>query len=100
MANQEEPKHHPRTVQSVEDAAIKLIRYTDQNGEDVVQFALVGENNVILLDHKELGLGPQRTPMGFATGWLKEGILQLLKPKDPYATVKANTTSTAAPGSI
>lgn len=82
---------------------MKLIRYTDQNGESMVQFALVGANNVILLDHKEIGLGPERTPMGFATGWLKEGVLTLMKPSDPYESKSVPQPSAGwspVPGSI
>jgi hypothetical protein len=75
----EESKYPPKTIQAVEEVSIKLIRYTDQNGENMSQFALVGENNVIMLDHKALGISEQRTPMGFALGWLRDGIFAMLK---------------------
>lgn len=76
---QEETMYPPKTVISVSPAQIVLVRYKDQNGDETVQFALAGENNIILLDHRAIGIGQERTPMGFATSWLKEGILEKLK---------------------
>ena len=55
---------------------LALVSYVDQNGNEVTQFAIVGDNTVVLIDRKEMGIaGQERTPSGFATGWLRDGIL-------------------------
>jgi hypothetical protein len=54
---------------------MKLISYSDGTGNETTQFAIVGDNTVMLLDSRTLVGAESRTPTGFATGWLKDSIL-------------------------
>lgn len=62
-----------------------IVSYVDQDGREVNQFAIAGDNNVMLLDSRSIGLGTARTPSGFATGWLRAQILEALG-RDPSET--------------
>ena len=66
----------PSTLQSVKGVDIALVSYTDQNGQQINQFAVVGDNSVLLLDNRSFAGGTERTPAGFATGWLKDQVLK------------------------
>jgi hypothetical protein len=71
----QEQQFPPNTVQSTKKVDLALISYSDGTGQQVTQFAIVGDNSVLLLDSKELVGAEGRTPTGFATGWLKDGVL-------------------------
>jgi hypothetical protein len=70
------PKALPRTLLSVRDAEIKLVTYVDQGGVEVTQPVLVGESQVMLLDSRTILGASERTPVGFATNWLRDAILK------------------------
>lgn len=78
---QEETKYAPKTVLSAVAVELALVSYTDGDGMMTTQFAIVGNNNVMLLDSKELGLGSERKPAGQAGGWLRDGILAAMGKK-------------------
>jgi hypothetical protein len=76
------PNQNPvtKTVQSVVPAEFRLVTYIDQLGQQVNQFcAVIGEDRVLLFDNREFAGGTERTPAGFATGWLREQILTAVK---------------------
>lgn len=72
---QETQKGNPRTVQTVKRVDLALVSYADHNGEVVNQFAVVGDSTVLLLDNKEFAGTSERSPSGWATGWLKDQVL-------------------------
>lgn len=76
--SQQEQNFPPRTVISAAPVDLALVSYTDNDGQVVSQFAIVGNNNVILLDSREIGVGQERRPAGQAGGWLKDGILKAM----------------------
>ena len=83
LAPESTPKVPPRTVLKVEKAELVFVTYGDQNGEGQRQLALrckdnTGTDALLLLDHREIGIGTERTLSGLATGWLKEGALKIL----------------------
>lgn len=80
MSNEySQAKIPPKTVRSVRPVDMVLVSYVDQNGVEVNQFAFAGDNTVLLIDRKEMGIASQeRTPSGYATGWLREGILKAM----------------------
>jgi len=85
----------PRTVKSVKKLDLVVVSYDDQNGNEVSQFAFTGDNNIVLLNTQALlGIG-QKTPAGFATGWLREQMLSMLGHED--VSEQAPTTSTSIP---
>jgi hypothetical protein len=69
----------PRSVQDAKLVHLALVSYTDQRGQRITQLAVVGENNVHLLEGKLLGFSPLQTPQGVASDWLRDGIFELLK---------------------
>lgn len=71
-------QYQPKTVLSAAPVDLAMVSYVDNDGEVVTQFAIVGNNNVMLLDSKEIGLGTERKPAGQAGGWLKDGILKAM----------------------
>lgn len=68
-----------KTVHSVRSAELKLVSYTDHLGQQVNQFcAVIDKDRILLFDNKEFAGGTERTPAGFATGWLRDQILKKL----------------------
>jgi len=78
MEQQTQAETKPNSVLSAKAVDLALVSYTDPNGEVQTQFAIVGAQNVVLLDSSKLGVGQVRTPAGSATGWLKDGILKAM----------------------
>jgi hypothetical protein len=70
----------PRTVLSAKVVNLALVSFVDEKGRQITQLAIVGENNVHLLDSKEMGFRKETTPSGLATEWLKKGIFEKLSP--------------------
>lgn len=50
-----------------------LVSYADDRGDEVAQLAVVGDNNVYLLD-----VLAKRAPKGEAAKWLREGTFEKL----------------------
>lgn len=69
----------PKTVIAVQPVTMALVQYTDDSGREISQLALVGDNNVHLLESRELGLSQERTPQGRANSWLSEGVFTKIK---------------------
>ena len=67
--------NQPNKLLSVTKADLAFVVYTGPAGEEIRQLAIVGQNTVILLNHRQLGIGEISTPSGLATSWLKDGIL-------------------------
>lgn len=56
-----------------------LVSYVDEAGQVVTQLAIIGDNNVNLLESRNLGLSKTTTPQGKASKWLTEGVLATVK---------------------
>ena len=56
-----------------------LVSYVDESGQTVTQLAVVGEQNVNLLESRALGVTKTSTPQGRASKWLTDGILAMVK---------------------
>ena len=68
----------PRTVEAAKLVELALISYVDDYGRKTTQLVLLGDNNVQLLDMKALGLNKDKTLVGLAADWLKDGVFKLL----------------------
>ena len=80
MLVQQQPQmQQPRTVTAVQPVNLVLVSYVDERGLPVTQLAVVGENNVNLLESRGLGFSKTTTPQGSATKWLVDGVMKLLK---------------------
>lgn len=67
-----------RTVLDVKEVKLAVVSYKDDTGRLVAQLAIVGDNNVNLLESRSLGLTKETTPQGFASNWLRDGIFEKL----------------------
>ena len=63
-------------MKAVQPVQLVLISYADERGMDVTQLALVGDNNVHLLESRSLGLNNGQTPQGRASKWLADGVFK------------------------
>lgn len=66
-------------VIAVQPVSLALVSYVDERGATVTQLAVVGENNVNLLESRSLGITQSTTPKGPASSWLTKGVLKYLK---------------------
>lgn len=73
----------PKTVLGVQPVQLALVSYVDDSNQLVVQLAVVGDNNVHMIESRALGLSKSTTPQGQATKWLRDGIFNLLGKKVP-----------------
>lgn len=71
----------PRKVIAAKRVDLALVTYTDETNTQQVQLAVVGDNNVHLLEGRAMGLSRSTTPQGNASEWLKNGILEKLGAK-------------------
>lgn len=55
-----------------------LVTYRDEYNTTQSQLAVVGENNIHLLESRSLGLSKNTTPQGTASQWLRDGIFAAL----------------------
>ncbi len=69
---------NPKTVLAVKEVRIALVSYNDETGLPQSQLAVIGDNNVHLLNARNMGISNTST-QGQATEWLKEGIFKKLK---------------------
>lgn len=71
-------KGTPRSVVAAKPVQLVLVTYHDEFGDQATCLAVVGENNVHLLDGKVTALSTTTTPSGRASEWMKEGVLKTL----------------------
>lgn len=79
MSVQQPQMSLPRTVTAVQPVSLALVSYVDERGITVTQLAVVGENNVNLLESRALGFSKSATPQGSASKWLVDGVRKLIK---------------------
>lgn len=73
----------PRTVVGAKIVELALVSYQDESNQTVSQLAVVGENEVHLLESRVFGLSKVTTRQGPASAWMAEGVMKALgKKKD------------------
>lgn len=70
----------PRKVLGAKRVELALVTYTDESNTRHTQLAIIGDNNVHLLEGRTLGFSKNTTPQGNASEWLKKGIFEALAP--------------------
>lgn len=60
---------------------LALVTYIDEYNVQQVQLAVVGDNQVHLLESRGLGLSKNTTPQGTASEWLRKGLFEALGKK-------------------
>jgi hypothetical protein len=70
--------NQPRTVLGAKRVEIALVTYTDETNTPQTQLAIIGENNVHLLEGRAMGLSKVTTPQGNASSWLRDAIMAKL----------------------
>lgn len=68
----------PKTVIAAKPVELALVTYTDESNTQQTQLAVIGENNVHLIEGRALGLSKNTTPQGSASEWLRKGIFAKL----------------------
>lgn len=76
---QSRSRSEPKTVLGAAKVNLALVAWCDEDGQEYVQLAVVGKNNVTMLDTRSLGFGKIRTPAGEARAWLRDGIFEKLE---------------------
>jgi hypothetical protein len=78
MPDQTSIQNETKTVLAVKTVDLALVRYKDDAGTEFVQLAVIGDNNVHMIDGKLFGFSRNATPQGPANEWLKKGIFEKL----------------------
>lgn len=68
----------PKTVIAAKPVELALVTYTDETNTQQTQLAVIGENNVHLIEGRALGFSKNTTPQGSASEWLRKGIFEKL----------------------
>ena len=68
-----------RTVQGAKHVDLALVTYTDESNTQHTQLAIVGDNNVHLIEGRALGFSKNTTPQGVASEWLRKLIFEKLE---------------------
>lgn len=68
----------PKTVIAAKPVELALVTYTDETNTQQTQLAVIGENNVHLIEGRALGFSKNTTPQGSASEWLRKGIFAKL----------------------
>ena len=68
----------PRKVLAAKRVELALVTYTDETNTQHTQLAVIGDNNVQLLEGRMMGLTKNTTPQGTASEWLRKGIFEKL----------------------
>jgi len=71
----------PRKVLAAKRVDLALVTYTDESNTQQTQLAIIGDNNIHLLEGRSLGFSKNTTPQGSASNWLKTGIFEKLNEK-------------------
>lgn len=69
----------PRTVIAAKRVELALVTYTDESNTQFTQLAIVGENNVHLIEGRAMGFSKNSTPQGSASEWLRKAIFEKLQ---------------------
>jgi hypothetical protein len=77
-----ETNEGPRTVQAAKLVNLALVSYTDDQNQKRTQIAVVGENNIHLIEGKVTGFSNITTPQGPASEWLRDAIFEALRAKE------------------
>ena len=72
----------PRKVLGAKVVELALVTYTDETNTQHTQLAVIGDNNVHLIEGRALGFSKNTTPQGTASEWLKKGIFEKLRPNE------------------
>ncbi len=76
----------PRTVRSAKFVKMAVVEYADPDGTERAQFAVVGDNTLVLVNGNPLGITNNRNePAGVASKWLRDAVFKALGlevPKD------------------
>lgn len=75
------PRGEARTVVAAKPVELVMVSYYDEYGVGHTQLAVVGDNNVHLLDGKATGFSQTATPHGLGSDWLTKGVFSTLKKK-------------------
>ena len=78
LIDQEQSRAAPRTVLAAKGVDLALITYVDEQGTQITQLAVVGDNRVHVLDGKPMGFSKVTTPQGLANDWLRDGVFSKL----------------------
>lgn len=70
-----------KTVTAAKHVDLALVSYHDENDQLVTQLAVVGDNEVHLLESRGLGISKTTTRQGPASAWLSEGVMKILGKK-------------------
>lgn len=57
---------------------LALVTYTDESNTQHTQLAIIGENNVHLIEGRSMGFSKNSTPQGSASEWLRKAIFEKL----------------------
>lgn len=68
----------PRTVIAAKPVELALVTYTDESNTQFTQLAIIGENNVHLVEGRAMGFSKNSTPQGSASEWLRKAIFEKL----------------------
>lgn len=79
---QNEAMTKPQTVASAKEVSLAIVTYADEYGVQQTQLAVVGDNNVHMLEGRAMGFSKNTTPQGQAKEWLKNGIFKALGRKE------------------
>lgn len=69
---------NPKTVLAVKEVRLAMVSYNDETGIPQSQLAVIGDNNVHLLNARNMNIS-NTTTQGQATEWLRDGIFKKLK---------------------
>jgi hypothetical protein len=78
LIDQEQSRAAPRSVLAAKGVDLALITYVDEQGTQITQLAVVGDNRVHVLDGKPMGFSKVTTPQGLANDWLRDGVFAKL----------------------
>lgn len=71
-------QNQPKTVLGAKFVRLALISYLDESNQTVTGLAVIGDNNVHLLESRVLGFSTHTTRQGLASEWLRKGVFEKL----------------------
>jgi hypothetical protein len=75
----------PLDVVAAKSVELALVTWIDATGREVTQLAIIGDNNVHLLEGRSMGFGAFSTLQGTASKDLTRNIFKALGKKEPKA---------------
>ncbi len=70
-----------RVVLEAKVVKLVMVSYIDPSNQKIVGLAVVGDNQVHMLESRTLGFSKNSTPQGPASEWLRDGIFEKLAEK-------------------